>query len=451
MDRSLSILLADDEEIIHQTLGGYLTDLGHHVEGVHDGLTALKSIGSGNYDLALVDVRMPGMDGLSLLDRMQKIRPETPVVIITGHGNMDMAIQALRLGAIDFLTKPVELLRLDAVLERFAQIYTLRRDKRRLQETIRDIQSTENFNRGLVGVSEATKKVREQIQQAINARCETILITGETGTGKEVVAREIHFRSSSEESPFIAVSCPALSESLLESELFGHVKGAFTGAMTDRAGHFELADGGTLFLDEIADLSPSAQAKLLRVLETRAITRVGSSKEIGVNVRVISATNSYLEELVEGQKFRQDLFYRLNVYRIHLLPLRERREDILTLAEHFLHIYAVNRGFQFRGFSSAAKEALLKYDYPGNARELRNLVERAAILCGSGQIEAKNLSLPEYPEDKPKLYFTPSDDQERAHILSVLGEAKWNRRRAAQALDMPYSTLRYKIQKLGIS
>ena len=266
-----------------------------------------------------------------------------------------------------------------------------------------------------------------------------------------MVAREIHFQASSDEGPFIAVSCPALPESLVESELFGHTKGAFTGATTDRIGSFEMANGGTLFLDEIADLSAAAQAKLLRVLETRTLRRIGGAKEISLNVRVISATNTPLEELVKTRKFRSDLFYRLNVYSIHILPLRERREDIFPLAEHFLSIYSVPKRLPLTGFSTEAKELLLNYDFPGNARELRNIVERAAILCRSGQILAKHLNLPEIATSAiPSPSDQTTGDHERSHILKALEEAKWNRRQASINLEMPYSTLRYKIQKLGI-
>ena len=452
----LNILLADDEDIIHETIGGHLTESGHSVNDVFDGLAALKAIKEGEYDLALFDLQMPGMDGLSLLAKVREIRPEMSVAIITGHGNMDVAIQALRLGATDFLTKPVKLLELDAVLVRITQFNLLRQDMNRLRVTIRGIQASEDLrlgNRSFVGTSAATRKVREQIRQAVDAACDTILIIGETGTGKEVVAREIHFLASSHECPFIAVSCPAMPDTLVESELFGHVKGAFTGAMEDRPGCFELADGGTLFLDEVADLSASAQAALLRVLETRTLRRIGSSREITVHIRVIAATNAPLEDLVESREFRSDLFYRLNVFTIYLLPLRHRREDILPLAEHFLSVYASPRGLRSDGFSEEAKAVLLNYDFPGNARELRNIVERAAILCRSGQILPEHLSLPEYFHSQvtSRPAETEDDEQERIRILNALEEARWNRRQAAEILGMPYSTLRYKIQKLGIS
>jgi len=459
-ERSLRILLVDDEQIVRQTLGDYLRESGHRVNEACDGLEAVRSIEARDHDLALVDVRMPGMDGFDLLAKAEGLRPEMPVVTITGHADMEVAIQALRLGAADFLPKPVKLEELDAVLEKCLRLRGLRRDGRRLREAIRGIQGPgagRPAEGTLVGTSPATHKLRRQIREVVEAGCETILITGETGTGKEVAAREIHFQASSPGDPFIAVSCATLTDSLVESELFGHVKGSFTGATEDRMGCFELADGSTLLLDEAGDLSLSAQAKILRVLETRTLRRVGGSEEITVHVRVIAATNSPLEERVESGSFRRDLFHRLNVYAIHLSPLSERREDILPLAEHFLAGYATPRGLPLEGLSTGARDKLLGYDYPGNARELRYLVERAAILCRSGLILPEHLTLPETTEttvspalpeaDSPK----SDEDQERARILSALEKSRWNRRQATLILAMPYSTLRYRMQKLGIN
>jgi len=454
-ERTLRILLVDDEEIIHRTVGDYLQDSGHHVDSAYDGTAGLKSIEQQDYDLAMIDVKMPGMDGISLLKRIQNIRPLMPVVIITAHGTIETVIQALRLGAADFVIKPVKLLELDAVLEKSINIAALRQEKLHLQATIRGIQTSYDLQTGdriFIGVSQASRRVMEQIHQAVEANCDTILITGETGTGKEVVARQIHFLASSEESPFIAVSCPALPESLIESELFGHMKGTFTGATKDRAGYFELADGGTLFLDEIADLTPSAQATFLRVLETRRVRRVGGSEEINVNIRLVAATNAPLEELVESGKYRRDLYYRLNVYSIHLLPLRERRQDIIPLAEHFLATYSASRNLRFEGFSQDAEELLLNYDFPGNARELRSIIELAVMQCGSGQIKTEHLSLPRTTQGKTpsRARDEKSTNEERARILKALEETKWNRRQAAKKLSMPYSTLRYKIKTLRL-
>ncbi len=457
MEGSLRILLADDEDSVRETISGYLRELGQQVDDVSDGIAALKSMEAVDYDLGLVDVRMPGMDGFTLLKKVQEIRPELSFVIITGHGSMEMAIQALRMGAADFLTKPVKLLELDAVLEKAMRIRELRQDRRHLRETIGGIQASDDIrtrNRSLVGSSTKTKKLRAQIRQAVEAKCETILITGETGTGKEVVAREIHFQGSSDDRPFIAVSCPALLDSLVESELFGHVKGSFTGATGDRAGYFELSDEGTLFLDEVADLSSATQAALLRVLETRTLRRVGGAKEISVDIRVIAATNAPLESYVDNGKFRRDLFYRLNVFSIHLSPLKERRDDIMPLAEHFLSIYSATRGLEFDGFSPDTKKMLMEYHFPGNARELRNLVERAAILSRSGQIQAEHFNLPEGSGEAAAAAPSLGGDhheQERSQILNALEAAKWNRRQAAKDLGMPYSTLRYKLQKFGIT
>jgi len=453
--RRLSILMVDDEDIVHTTVGGYLRDLGHAVDDAYDGEDGLRRIEAGDYDIALVDVRMPGMDGLALLARAQAIRPDLSCVIVTAHAEMEVAIGALRMGAVDFLIKPVKLLELDAVLEKAVRVQQLRRDRRRLRDTLGAVQEEIDLSargREYVGVSPATQQVREQVRAAVEAECDTILITGETGTGKEVVAREIHFQAENAASPFIAVSCPALPDTLVESELFGHTKGAFTGATTDRAGYFEMADGGTLFLDEVGELSASAQAVFLRVLETRTFRRVGGTKEASVSVRVVAATNADLDRAVEFGEFRRDLLHRLNVFPIHLLPLRERRGDIVPLAGHFLAAYGATRGLCYQGFSPEAIEVLTGYDYPGNARELRNIVDRAAILGrGAELIQAEHLSLSgiqRRSDSRPT--GEPQAEEARERILAALQECKWNRRKAAQRLGMPYSTLRYRIDKLGI-
>ena len=323
----LKILLADDEQIVHQTVSDYLRDAGHHVDDVFDGASAVQKIEESDYDLVLLDVRMPGMDGLAVLNQAQEIRPDTSVVIITGHGNMEMVIQALRLGATDFLAKPIEVLELDAVLEKAGQVRKLKKQGSKLRRTIAVMHGRSEADQ-FVGDSQDAERIRGQIEQAIEMQCDRVLVTGETGTGKEVVARKLHF-TGSESRPFIAVCCPALPDSLVESELFGHTKGSFTGATGDRAGYLELADGGTLYLDEIADLSLAIQAKLLRVFETWSFRRVGGTEEIHVKLNVIASTNTALEELIEQGKFREDLYYRLNVYQINLTPLRERPQDMV--------------------------------------------------------------------------------------------------------------------------
>jgi len=450
MKQAFDILLVDDEEIVHETLGDFLTDLGHTVHHAYDGDAGLKEIESREYDIALLDVRMPGIDGLALLSRVQTIRSDMPCVVITGHADLESAVRALRLGAADFLVKPVDMLYLEAMLERVETIRRLQVERRHLRETIRGLQTLwdrRSGTRGLVGPSEATRRVRAQVQEVAQTRCETILISGETGTGKEVVARGIHLAASTEENPFIAVSCPAIADTLIESELFGHVKGAFTGATEDRPGYFELADGGTLFLDEVGDLSVQAQAALLRVIETRTFRRVGGRKETTVRVRLIAATNAPLEQHVEEGKFRRDLFYRLNFYHIHLLPLRERREDILPLANHFLSLYAEQRGTPPPRLSSQATEALRGYDFPGNIRELRNIVERAAMICRADEISLEHLAMPISEGEFPS---PPSAEDERTRIVRALEQARWNRREAAKRLGISYSALRRRIEKHGL-
>jgi len=474
-ERPLQILIADDEPIVRSTLGDYLKDSGHQVVEARDGTEALALVDEAEVDLALVDVRMPGMDGLTLLDRLHAARPEIAVVIITAHGNMDTVIRALRAGAVDFLPKPVRFRELDAVIEKARQVRALKVDRRHLTDTLAGVQSalSRGAPGGMVGTSAASQRVRELIRHAVEARVDTVLITGETGTGKEVVARQIHDLAGAAAAPFIPMNCPAIPEPLLESELFGHRKGSFTGAAEHRAGYFELADGGTLFLDEIGDLSASAQAKLLRVLETRLVRRIGEAREKAVDVRVVAATNADLPQRVQQGRFRADLFYRLNVFAIELAPLRERRIDILPLAEHFLAGFCGARGWKVGGFDEGARRWLLEYDYPGNARELRNLVERAAILTRGGLIGEAQLPAragrpaaaaqpsPATPSaavvaDEPSGGLGENaagapDDDLKGRILRALEETRWNRRDAAVALGMPYSTLRFRMRRLGIS
>ena len=455
-DDGLHILLADDEAIVRETLGDYLHDAGHDVETAENGTVALSRLKETDYDVALLDIRMPGVDGLTLLTSARKLRPDTSVIIITGHGSMEVVIDALRRGAADFLKKPVKLHELDAALTKAARLRALNQDKRRLKATIGGLQTATpglRLKGGLIGESAAMRAVREDIEKVVAARCDTVLITGETGSGKEVVAREIHFSAEPDDSPFIPVNCPAIPESLVESELFGHMRGSFTGASADRAGYFELADGGTLFLDEIGDLSAMAQAKLLRSLETRCVRRVGGAKEISVDVRVIAATNAPLEELVEDGRFRADLYYRLNLFGIHVAPLREHRGDVMPLAQAFMDAYAAPRGLVYEGFSDEARGRLEDYDYPGNVRELKNLVERAAILAGGGRIEAEHVVLGRAPARRAP--SAPDDDgdapaSERQRITDALEATNWNRREAAKLIGMPYSTLRYKIKRMGI-
>jgi DNA-binding NtrC family response regulator len=456
---SLRILLADDEEIIHKVLEGYLVDCGHTLVKELNGENALSRMEESDFDLAMLDIQMPGMDGITLLKSIKQRHPEMPVVIISGRGTLETAVQALRLGAADYLEKPIKLLELDAVLEKVQRLQTLNQEKTLLSETLAAVQYSRTSGPPrphLIGNSLALEQVRELIRQAVRAQCSSILITGETGTGKEVVAQALHDQGSGENAPFIAVSCPALSETLAESELFGHAKGAFTGATMNKPGYFRMADKGSLFLDEVADLSMPMQAKLLRVLETRSFRPVGSTEEISVNLRLIAASNIFLENLLNEGRFRQDLFFRLNAFRIHLLPLRERKEDIIPLAEYFLTSFLFSRKMGKKSFTAEAQQALLQYAFPGNARELRNIVERSAILTLSHEIGVEHLYLSQQfqqkvspGEDLPSLQGN-KEPKESEKIVFALKESRWNRRNAAQILGMPYSTLRYKMQQYGL-
>jgi transcriptional regulator with GAF, ATPase, and Fis domain len=320
------------------------------------------------------------------------------------------------------------------------------------RRTIRHNPRTQNQD--LVGNSPATQQVRERIQQAVKANVDTILLTGETGTGKEVVARAIHFQGSSEDRPFVAVNCSAFPESLVESELFGHVKGAFTDATMDKPGYFEMANNGTLLLDEIADLSLDIQVKLLRVVDNRTLGRLGSAQEISFQERIISAFNRDPRQLVKSGQFRSDLFHRLNVFPIHLTPLRERQEDILPLANHFLGTYTVKSGRSFDGFSNGAKSSLLDYQYPGNVRELGNIVERTAVLSPPevSLIGAEHLDIQEDAlEEMSRQSDQSAPENEYERIVQALNENQWNRRQVAEKLGIPYSTLLYRMKRLGIS
>ena len=444
MENSLHILLTGDERIIRTTLKDYLHNLGHQVEVVCDWHTALKKIGAQHYDLTLVDLRMPGISDIGFLAKVQHDRQETPAVFISGDDTVRTLIEAFRLGAVPFLPRSVK-----------NSNFNGGRDKRKQMDNRSTSQPNPRIqNQCLVGNSPSIQQVRERIRQAVEANVDTILLTGETGTGKEVVAQEIHLQASLEECPFIAVNCSALPESLVESELFGHVKGAFTDATRDRPGYFEMANNGTLFLDEIADLPLHTQAKLLRILDTRSLIRVGGTQEISVQERVISALNKDPAHIVETGQFRSDLYYRLNVFSIHLKPLRERPEDILPLADYFLAAYNARSGRIFEGFSEAAKSSLLDYQYPGNVRELRNIVECSATLCPPevSLIGAKHINI---QKDVSAKLLSQSDQlagkNEYGWILQMLEENRWNRRQTAKKLGIPYSTLRFKMDKLGIS
>jgi len=454
-DPVMDIAIIDDEEVIRESLRGFLVHQGHRIREFTTGATAVAEFMRNPPDLALLDIRMPGDDGLTVLRHLRDQHPELPVIMMSGHGTMDTAISALRLGAADFLRKPVKFADLTAAMERTRRLMAIEGDRHRLRAALSRRQ--DHADCGFMGTSPACAEAQRFLTAAARAAFDSVLITGETGSGKEVMARDLHRRLRGAEAPFVAVNCPALPETLVESELFGHRKGSFTGAESDQAGPFVLADGGTLFFDEIGDLALAAQAKLLRALETRQVRPLGGHKEVAVAVAVtvIAATNQDLAAMVRKGTFRQDLLYRLNTYQLTLPALRQRREDIPLLAKHLLRGFAVQRRLPQAAFEPAALEALSAYDFPGNVRELRNLIERAMMLSEDGVISAELLGLP-HLDVSPTVTLTHSaaaglaPDAEGAETLAVLTQHRWNRRTAARELRISYDALRWRIDKHGL-
>src|SRR5437773_3826579 len=378
------ILIVDDEASIRTTLAGILEDEGHKTVLCESGEEAITHFARDEFDLAILDLWLPGIDGLSVLERL-KTAGAPPVIVISGHGNIDTAVRATRLGAYDFLEKPLS-------LERILLTVNHALADRKLREKVRDLKTRYSLDELLIGESEAMKKLEEQIGSAAPSTSR-VLISGENGSGKEVVARTLHRLSPRADQPFVDVNCAAIPEELIESELFGHRKGAFTGAIDDRKGKFELADGGTLFLDEIGDMSLKTQAKVLRVLQEQTFQKVGGQQPVTVDVRVIAATNKDLEAEIAGGTFRDDLYYRLNVIPIEVPPLRARGNDIVLLADHFLRRFAAETGTPRKRLSAGAATKLKAYHWPGNVRELRNVTERLGILLRGDTVEAEDIQL----------------------------------------------------------
>src|SRR5215831_16593206 len=382
----LRILFADDEAHLRDLMQMELPRLGHEVTVCPDGAAALRALEKGSYDAALLDMRMPGLTGIEVLGKIRQISPETQVIILTGHATVDTAVQALRLGAFDYMTKPCKWAELEVILARVAE----RRDMANKAAALETRLKAAEGMPLLIGETPVMQQVRRLIE-TIAPTDASVMILGQTGTGKELIARSLHDKSRRAERAFIPVNCGALPENLVESELFGHRKGAFTGADNHRKGLFEVANGGTLFLDEVGELDRSVQVKLLRFLESGEIRRVGENEPFRVDVRVLCATNRDLREMVTNEQFREDLFFRLNTFEIYLPPLRERKPDIAALAQHMLARYATRRGLTQSTIAPAALESLQSHDWPGNIRELANMVERATILAGDGPILSEHL------------------------------------------------------------
>ncbi len=441
------IVVVDDEEPQRRVLAGFLRKRGYAVEAVGSAEEALAAVSSRAVDLVLTDLRMPGKTGVELLDAVHGVNPEIPVVVMTAYGTVASAVDAMKRGAADYLGKPVDLDELEVLVARSLERRALVSENRALREQV------ESRYR-LAGLETANARMQEAINIAARAAASraSLLIQGESGTGKELLARAIHYASPRRRGPLVAVNVAALPETLLESELFGHERGAFTGADREHRGRFELADGGTLFLDEIGDLPRGTQVKLLRVLQEQSFERLGGTKPIRVDVRFLTATHRDLEAMARAGEFRRDLFFRLNVVAITLPPLRERREDVPLLVDHFLRRFT-DEG-RARSVSREAMDLLLKHDYPGNVRELENLVHRAVVLCRGDVITTADLPVHLAglkPEVKgAEASFTERVERfERALIFEALDKAGGVQTRAASALGMSERHLRYKLKKYG--
>ena len=449
-----SILVVDDEPGVRSSLGAILGDEGYQVEAVDSAEAGLAALGARRFDLVLLDVWLPGMDGLEALSRIRELEPDLPVVVISGHGNIETAVRAVRAGARDFVEKPLSLDKTLLVVRNALRQHRLEEENRALREQV-------EHRWVMVGDSPAMKQLRADIAQAAPSHAR-VLVFGENGTGKELVARNIHLLSPRREGPFVEVNCAAIPEELIESELFGHARGAFTGALTSKKGKFELADGGTLFLDEVGDMSLKTQAKVLRVLQEQRLEPVGGTASVTVDVRVIAATNKNLEEEIRKGTFREDLFFRLAVIPFHVPPLRERREDVPVLARHFMSEVAAEYGKRPRELSPEALLLLGAHSWPGNVRELRNIVERLVIMTPGERIEPRHLpapllvpgpaadgAAPAPPADFPSL-AAAREDFEKRFIWRKYQEWGGNMSRTAEALQVERSNLYRKMKGYGL-
>ena len=454
------MLVVDDEELYRRALERILARSGYAVTAVRDASEAMAVVTSQPVDLVLCDVKMPGVNGIELVRQVREFDPDLPCIVVTGYGSAENSVEALRAGAFWYLQKPFDQGHLDAVrrlVEQAIEHGRLKAENRLLQSQLRMRYRFEN----VVGQSQALRQVLETVEKVAESEA-TVLIRGESGTGKELIARSIHFNSRRADRMFVTVNCGAIPEELLESELFGHVRGAFTNAIAHREGRFTVANGGTIFLDEIGDMSPNLQVKLLRVLQDRTFEPVGSSKTLKVNVRVVAATHQNLEQAILERRFREDLFYRLNVIPIEVPPLRQRREDIPLLVQHFLDVANQEKAKRIDGIHPEALSLLCEYDWPGNVRELENLIERIAVLKGEGEIRPEDLPEPVRRSAAalalraPRIpasgldYNDVVDHFESELILQALDQTSWNNNRAAQLLGLNRTTLLEKIKKKGL-
>ncbi len=447
---SPTVMVVDDQATVRKSIGGILEDEGYKVLAASDGSEALDMLGSENPDALLLDIWMPGPDGIEVLEKVKENYPDLPVIIISGHGTIETAVKATKLGAYDFLEKP---------LSAEKTLLTIARalEHRRLAESNRDLRRKVLGTEEILGDSAAVKNLKDEIDRVAPTNS-WVLITGENGTGKELVARSIHAKSLRSEHPFVDVNCAAIPEELIESELFGHEKGAFTGATSLKRGKFDMAHKGSIFLDEIADMSLKTQAKILRILQEQKFERVGGGEAINVDVRVIVATNKNLEEQIQKGTFREDLYYRLAVVPIHVPALRERSRDIPLFLDHFLGEYSRKVGVRKKKLSAEARDALTKYNWPGNVRELKNLIERLVIMAPENEIKLRRLPphlRGEAAGENESPYGATGLKQartmfEKEYLLRKLEENGWNISRTADVIGLERSTLHRKIKSYGI-
>jgi DNA-binding NtrC family response regulator len=440
----VGILVVDDELIVRESLTKWFREDGFKVDSAENAAVALKKLQAGSYMLMLVDIKMPGMDGIELLQRVREINKNIVIIIITAFASVDTAVKALKEGAYDYITKPIDPDYLDHLIEKALNQQELALENEKLRHAVSELTTGGE----IIGESPEMTKVLELVH-TVAVTDTTVMIRGESGTGKELVARAIHNGSARHYFPMVTVNCGAMTETLLESELFGHERGAFTGAQYRRKGKVELADGGTLFLDEIGNVDMKTQMDLLRVIETKQFTRVGGTEVVHSDFRVICATNKDLEKAVKDGSFREDLYYRLNVFPIELPPLRGRRGDVARLAHFFLEKYARQMNKNVRGFTPEAMHALRGYDWPGNVRELENAIERAMVVVQGDLIERQHL-----PMQNGGTFVTGEgkklEDIERRHVEQILKETSWNVSRSAAILDIDRVTLYHKIEKYGL-
>ncbi|MFC2077023.1 sigma-54-dependent transcriptional regulator [candidate division KSB1 bacterium] len=440
----IGILVVDDEFGVRDSLSRWLLEDNFRVQACSSATEALKYLDQARWDVALVDLKMPGMDGIELLHRIRDIDEQIVTIIITAYASVDSAVDAMKKGAYDYITKPVDPDEISKIISKALEHKVLAEENVRLKMNIKEQQKQIR----IIGESPHIQKCLDLVDTVAETDA-SVLIRGESGTGKELFARAIHNTSHRRFCPMVSVNCGALPDTLLESELFGHEKGAFTGAQYQRKGRFEMADGGTIFLDEISTISPKTQIDLLRVLETKSLTRLGGTKPIAFDFRLICATNENLETMVKEAKFREDLYYRLNVFTINIPPLRERRSDIPILTEHFIHHFAESMNKPVKGISNGALDLLVRFDWPGNVRELENAIERAMVLCKTDIIDINELPLNlDYSQDADNK--DSLDNIERAHIRRILNSTGWNITEASVLLEINRTTLYNKIKKYDL-